>query len=59
MASYRDSIAYQRSNRLRHDGRPLWPVTVEDYPSLPEAHRRVAEREKAKKLARRVQATRS
>lgn len=30
---YRQSEAYRRSNRLRADGRPVWPLLTEDLPS--------------------------
>jgi hypothetical protein len=33
MKSYRDSDAYQRSNRVRPDtGKPLWPLAFADRP---------------------------
>lgn len=33
--SYKDSVAYQRSNRQRvGEARPVWPLTADDIPSL-------------------------
>ncbi|UIJ43756.1 hypothetical protein LZK98_11705 [Sphingomonas cannabina] len=49
MADYRNSIAFQRSQRLRADGSPSWPITVADWPSLPEAHARVAQRQRMRR----------
>jgi hypothetical protein len=31
--SYKDSLAYKRSNRLRADGSPVWPLRPSDNPS--------------------------
>lgn len=59
MRSYRDSMAYQRSNGMRPDGsRPRWPLTVEDYPSLPEAHANVAAKAAKRTMERRVSGSR-
>jgi len=36
--SYKDSVAYQRSNRQRvGEARPVWPLTADDIPSLGDA----------------------
>jgi len=34
MTSYRDSTSYRRSQRLRTDGTPAWPITDADVPSV-------------------------
>lgn len=57
MKSYRDSAAYKRSNKLRPDGRPKWPLTTEDIPSLPEAHEAVGRRAAERRLNRLTKAS--
>lgn len=32
MKSYRDSAAYQRSQRRTRDGKPVWPLSFLDRP---------------------------
>ena len=35
MGDYRTSDAYRRSDRLRPDGRPVWPLAFSDRPVEP------------------------